>query len=330
MHKVRSALLALAVVGLGSVPAGSQARELPAPREVTVRVAPSGVKAPDALRSARYRLTLQAPRRVPALLQLVKPDRGYTRAEFRADVRRRGGVSDRRIMSHLRFFGGAELRAGQTGALWETLYAGRYWLMGVAARPGGQSIHTIRVHGTPSPRSFPRVSAEATGTESGLRLSRTAPESGRMLIRNANNDVEALTLVPLTEGTTYADFIHWLRRPHGRMPLRLRGIRSTALLSPDAGYVLRYRLRPGDYVVTSLGELQAAGPAAGPRQFFHPLTVEAASSARAARARSPRLTEGFQRTPAATRHLGRWLADDPRNVASPLAHALVARMLGRQ
>ena len=325
MHKVSCALLTVALVGLGTVPAGSlaQARDLPAPRQITVRMAPSGVQAPDALAAGRYQLNVRTARHLPGLLQLVKPDRGYTRADLRADERRgRRGIN--RIQANLRFFGGTEVRAGGSGALWETLYAGRYWLAGFG--PGGFSVKTVHVHGTPSPSAFPRVSAEATGTDKGLRLSRTAPQAGRMLVRNVSNEIDALFLLPLKKGTTYADFLRWLRRPNEDMPVRFRGARSTAALSPDAGYVLRYRLQAGDYVVISISSLMGLGPGSGPRQLFRPLTVRPRTGAKSARMAGTRGTEGFKSSPAAARRIERWLVTEDRKV-SLLADRLVAGAL---
>lgn len=315
MHRTRSSLLAAALaglVGLGTVPAVSlaQAQGLPAPREVTVRLSPTGVRAPDSLAAGRYLLNVQAPPHVPGFVQLVKPDRGYTLADLRADSRRPGPGGEQRILQSLRFFGGAEVRAGRSGALFETLYAGRYWLVGFAARPGGLSIKVVHVHGAPTMSSFPEVSAEATGTDKGLRLTRTAPRAGRMLIRNIRNmsmDFDALTLLPLKKGVTYADFLRWVRKPNGDVPVRFRAARSTSLLSPDAGYVLRYRLHPGDYVVISLSSLMAPS---GPRplhRLFRPLTVVGGAGAGSARAAAAAGTEGFQKAPEVARSIERWM-----------------------
>ena len=49
------------------------------------------------------------------------------------------------------------LVGGSPGVLWETLYAGRYWLLGVTFHPGF-AITAVHVHGTPQPSRFPRVS----------------------------------------------------------------------------------------------------------------------------------------------------------------------------
>lgn len=325
MHKVRCSLLAVTVVALGTLPAASlaQARGLPEPRQLTVRLSPSGVRAPDVLAAGRYRLNVRAPLHAPAVLQLVKPDREYTRADLRADGRRGTRAAARRIRANIRFFGGAEVRAGSSGALWETLYAGRYWMVGFGAGRRGFSIKTVHVHGTPTLSSFPRVSAEATGTRKGLRLTRTTSQTGRMLIRNMSSRIDALVLLPLKKGVTYADFLRSLRNPDRAPPVRFRGARSTATLSPDAGYVLRYRLHPGNYVVLSISSLIAATGPHSLRRLFRPLTVLRHPGADSARTSVARGFEGFEGTPSVGRRIEHWLSTKDRD-RTPLVERLAA------
>ncbi|MDQ4085415.1 MAG: hypothetical protein M3165_06305 [Actinomycetota bacterium] len=305
MHAARRSVVATvaALAGLGMVPAASVAQDAPAPASARVRMSVHGVHAPGTLTAARYHLEVAAPRRFPGMLQLVKPDRGYTRAEFRADLRRQGwpggSAARRRLSTNLRYFGGAVVPATRTGSLWETLYAGRYWLIAPALVPGGSAITTVRVHGTPAPSRFPRVSAHVTGTDTGLRLERRIPRAGRMLIRNTGTDLDAQFLVPLRGDATYADFLRWVRHPRrAPMPLRFRGARFTAALSPEASYVLRYRLHPGTYVVVSLSSLRADRL----RQVFQPLTVPAGARRSTG---SPR-AEGLRPAPGLTRRIQQW------------------------
>jgi hypothetical protein len=249
---VGCSLLAVLVGGAGVVPAASlvQAGDLPAPRPLNVRLSAAGVHAPDSLAAGRYRIEIRQPSRTLGSVTLVKPDRGYSRADFRADNRRQGPASNRRIRQNLRFFGGVELGRGGTGVLWETLYAGRYWLLGVTER--GLAIKTVRVHGFPSASTFPRVTAEATSFDQSLQLTRHIPRAGRILIRNNSHRLDALLLLPLKEGVSYVEFLRWLRHPDRRPPFAPRGLKVTAPLSARAGYVLRYRLRPGRYVAMGL------------------------------------------------------------------------------
>jgi hypothetical protein len=269
-----------ALVGAGLMPvAGSvQAADAPAPRRLTVTVAKSGVRAPDSLAAGRYRMEVRVPGRARGLLVLVKPDAGYTRADLRRDSRRGGREATRRIWTSVRFFGGVEVGPQSSGVLWETLYAGRYWLVGFnAGRPRAELIETVRVHGSPFASSFPRVTAEAaTSTPGALRLSRRAPRAGRILISNQSSHMDALFLLPLRRGADYGDFLRSLRQPRRPAPVRFRGLRQTMLLSPDAQFVLRYRLRPGNYVVMGVegfGALFTGRTGPRVRQVIRPLTV---------------------------------------------------------
>jgi hypothetical protein len=270
MRVVRSSLVVTVLLGASLVPASSvaQANHLPAPRDLAVRLTPDGVRAPDTVRAGRYRLEVRAPRRAFATLMLVKPDRGFTRADLRHGS---GNIGQR-----LRFFGGLTLRPGQTGVMWETLYAGRYWLVSeTAGRRLRQRIQTIRVHGVPSLSRFPRVSAEAFNRDNGARITSRIPQAGRMLIRNTSHRLDAMVLLPLKDGFTYRDFLVWVRRDgEGESPLRMLGFRMTGFTSAHVGYVLRYRLRPGNWVVTDPRTLFGFGRQRDRlRQAFRPLRV---------------------------------------------------------
>jgi len=135
------------------------------------------------------------------------------------------------------------------------------------------------------------------------------------------------SLWPLREGTTYADFLHWTRHPTGEMPIRFRGARSTGTLSPDAGYVLRHRLHPGDYVAMSISSLSAASGPAALRRLFRPLTVLHNAGRDSARTAVTRGTEGFEKTPAVARRMERWLVSGDRD--PPLTVELAAGSLRR-
>jgi hypothetical protein len=167
----------------------------------------------------------------------------------------------------------------------------------------GVDIKTVRVHGTPAASRFPRVSANATGTNHGLRLERQIPRTGRMLIRNNGRSADSLMLVPLRPDTTYADFVRWLRHPSGDIPLRFRGARMTASLSPNAGYVLRYQLHPAEYVVLSLSSLFSSRI----REVFQPMTVPSGRHARSAQSwQAP--GGGLRNAPALASRIERWHA----------------------
>jgi len=288
MHKVRCSALALALLATLTVVAvpGASAERLPGPRHMVVRLGTSAVHAPDSVRAGRYRIEVRTPENSPGLLMMVKPDRGYSLADLRSDVRRGTPASTRHFRRNTRYFGGVDmLNAGGTGALWETLYAGRYWMVGVTFHPGF-SVKTVHVHGVPSPSRFPHVSGSVTTTDRGLDSTRFVPQAGRMLIRNTGARLSFLVLLPLADGATYDDFIRWLRHPRRRpAPIGIRGFRSTAALSPGAGYVLRYRMRPGRYVVTDYRGLISTvrGRTTGLRRVVRPVTVRQAPARPAGR-----------------------------------------------
>jgi hypothetical protein len=251
MRAVRCLILAVALVGSSLIPAATvaQAERLAKPRDLRVRMSATGVHVRESLASGRYRIHVRAPRRGFGILVLVKPDRGYTRADLRADDRRRTRAADRRIQDNLRFFGGVQLPRGRSGVLWETLYAGRYWLVGLSNLRRDVSITTVHVHGSPFASTFPRVSAQATNGKRGIpRVTRRIPQSGRILVRNTSRRDDAMTFLRLAQGVSYPEFLRAVRRSKDGFPLILSGAMSTASLSPNAGYVLRYRLRPGRYV----------------------------------------------------------------------------------
>jgi hypothetical protein len=299
MRLVKSSLVLTALVGASLVPAGSlaQANHLPAPGDLTVRLTPKDVRAPDSVQAGRYRLEVQAPRRALASLTLVKPDRGLTLADLRHG---RGNIA-----KHVRFFGGLTLRPDQTGVMWETLYAGRYWLMSeTVGRDWRQRIETIRVHGAPSVSRFPRVAAEAFHRDNSTRITSRIPRSGRMLVRNTSPRLDAMVLLPLRDGATYRDFLVWVRSDgEGRSPLRFSGFRTTSLSSPRVGYVMRYRLRPGNWVTTDLRSLFGFGRPERLTQAFRPLHVRGGTTAG-----GPRYdANGFTSSPQQRRAVGRAL-----------------------
>jgi hypothetical protein len=302
MRVVRSSLVVTMLLGASLVPAVSlaQASPLPAPRDLNVRLTPNAVRAPNAVQAGRHRIQVRAPRGAFATLTLVKPDRGFTRADWRQG---RGSIGQR-----TRFFGGLTLHPGQTGVMWETLYAGRYWLMSeTIGRRSRERIQTIRVHGVPSPSRFPRVSAEAFNRDNGARIMSRIPRAGRMLIRNTSPRLDALVLLPLKDGFTYREFLSWVRRgSDGKSPLRMGGFRMTGFTSPSVGYVLRYRLRPGNWVVTDPRTLFGVGRQHHRlKQAFQPLRVHGGPIRANGAARNQ--ADGFTGSPRQRRTVGRAL-----------------------
>jgi hypothetical protein len=106
-------------------------------------------------------------------------------------------------------------------------------------------------------------------------MTRTLPQGGRLLIRNESRGDEGLVLMRLGGGDTYEDFVDAVRHPRTGS-VRLAELRQTLPLTGGAGYVLRYRLRAGRYVVMSLGEfgrLILGRKVRHIRELTEPLTV---------------------------------------------------------
>lgn len=295
MRVVTSSLAVTALVGASLVCTGSlaQADHLPAPSDLVVRLAPGEVRAPNSVQAGRYRIEVRAPRAAVTTLTLVKPDRGFTRTDLRQG---RGGGQP------MRYFGGVTLMPGQTGVLWETLYAGRYWLVSQTSGPRRlrQRIQTVRVHGTPSPSRFPRVSAQAFSRDNGTRITPRVPRAGRMLIRNTSRQLDAMVLLGLKDGFTYRDFLGWVRRDgEGTSPMRRLSFKMTGLTSPRVQYVLRYRLRPGNWVATDLRTLFGIGRQPDRlTQAFRPLHVHDGTNRAARPASTARYeADGFTSSP---------------------------------
>ena len=132
-----------------------------------------------------------------------------------------------------------------------------------------------------------------------------------MLIRNTGKGIDDLWLFPLVRGATYDDFVRWVRRPRVPEPFRFRGLRTTAQVSPDAGYVLRYRLRPGHYVVMdshTLNRVFLDRPVVHLRRLMRPMTVRHTAVEVAPRSR----VQGFRATGPAREATEGWLTPQAR------------------
>jgi hypothetical protein len=102
------------------------------------------------------------------------------------------------------------------------------------------------------------VSAEAFNRDNGAPITSRVPRAGQMLIRNTSHRRDAVVLLALKDGFTYRDFLTWVRRDgEGESQLRFLGFRMTAFTSARVGHVQRYRLRPGNWVVTDPGPVRS-------------------------------------------------------------------------
>ena len=99
------------------------------------------------------------------------------------------------------------------------------------------------------------------------------------------------------DGFTYRDFLSWVRRDgDGKSPLRMLGFRMTGPTSRQVGYVLRYRLHPGNRVVTEPRTLFGFGRKPDRlTQAFRPLRVHGDASRATGAARYE--ADGFTSSP---------------------------------
>jgi len=271
--RVRASVLAVTVVSAGLVPTVqvAQAESLPAPPTVRVGMSARSIRGPESLAAGRYRLQVRAPQHGFGRLQIVKPRPGYTVAQFRHDLV--GAEGFPRLRRNTRSFGGVNLHARGTGVMWETLFAGRYWLCGFTTQMQRiPNITTVHVHGIPTASRFPRVTAEATNLERrGVRITRRSiPRTGNLLVRNRSHITNDILFLRLKPGFTYVDYLRFSRSGRGGTPVGIPG-RLTQLQSPGAGFVLHYRFEPGRYVVTTIAGLFANAP--NLRRLSSPLAV---------------------------------------------------------
>ncbi|MGH8970430.1 MAG: hypothetical protein ACRDV1_10830 [Actinomycetes bacterium] len=260
---VRPSAVATAVllgVGLMGAPAASAAAA-PAPARLLVTVDHGRVHMPSSLRSARYRFVVKAVGRADGV-QLVKPDRGYTKDEFRADARRSDSRNRqvakravRHMLDNIRFFGGVNAERGDKAVFWETLYTGRYWVLTQTS----QRIREVRVHGSVRRTAMPAFDGTLRVRDGKITAApRVLPRHGKFLVRSTGTQPHQLVLMRLAPGKTAADVKKFLRRlfegdltvldEEPPMDLYAEPL-GTGVLSPGTQYVQRYTLPRGNYAV---------------------------------------------------------------------------------
>ena len=248
----------LAAAGLVAAAPAAQAHPLPEPPRVTAAVSSTGVVTmPSHLRSQRYRFVVTTnDRKDGASLQLVKPNRGYTRAEFVRDFRRSHSENQKvalaalgRISTNTRLFGGAAAEPGKNGQFYMTLYAGRYWALDPDEKlRKAADLRTIHVTGTPKPTRWPGSDATVTAVHhERFTAPKTIPAKGTMLFRNRDTEPHFVVLAKLEKGKTVADVRAFLKNPKGPFPATDQA--SSAVISPNVQYLWNYSVPKGRYVL---------------------------------------------------------------------------------
>lgn len=192
-------------------------------------------------------------------LQLVKPDRGYTKREAARDVNL--GLGKGRIPALKRFernttlVGGAYSRPGGRTVMWAELTRGRHWALDTMPTPlRAGKIRTLHVVGK---RVAGGVDADATlvadGVHSWAPRPLRIPASGRLEFRNDSNANHFLSLAKLARGKTMADVRRWIRNAQqggeAPPPIDFRQSVDTGVISGGEEMTLRFRLPPGRYVL---------------------------------------------------------------------------------
>ncbi len=243
--RIRAAVAVLAVPLALVAPPTVSAHELPAPSKVTIRVDGDDVTMPGSLRSSRYRFVVSG-----GGIQVVKVDKGYTRAEFVRDVRSESSRGFDRIMNNLRFFGGVLPDRGQRAEFWETLYTGTYWVIPVDGDLRRASdIKAVTVYGSVRATAWPGSSGVVTLHEKRIGAPEQLPRSGRLLVRNGGTDIDLMIVFRLAPGKTIDDF-------RNADPDAVEDVAvPVAVLSADTQMLWGYSLPRGNYVFAGVQSL---------------------------------------------------------------------------
>ncbi len=237
--RIRAAVAVLAVPLALVAPPTVSAHEVPAPSKVTIRVDGDDVTMPGSLRSSRYRFVVSG-----GGIQIVKVDKGYTRAEFVRDLRSESKRGMDRMMNNLRFFGGVMPDRGQSAEFWQTLYTGTYWALPAHPdrMPRASDIHVVSVYGGVRATAWPGSSGVVTLREKRIGAPAQLPRSGRLLISNGGSDIDLMIVFRLAPGKTIDDLRN--ADPEAVDDIAV----PVALLSADTQMLWKYSLRRGNYV----------------------------------------------------------------------------------
>ncbi len=243
--RIRAAVAVLAVPLALVAPPTVSAHELPAPSKVTIRVDGDDVTMPGSLRSSRYRFVVSG-----GGIQVVKVDKGYTRAEFVRDLRSDSKRAFNRTMNNLRFFGGVMPDRGQSAEFWQTLYTGTYWVLPVdGPLPRAADIKAVTVYGSVRATAWPGSSGVVTLHEKRIGAPAQLPRSGRLLVRNRGTDIDLMIVFRLAPGKTIDDLRNDDHEAVDDIAV------PVAVLSADTQMLWKYSLRPGNYVFAGIFSL---------------------------------------------------------------------------
>ncbi|MGA8992958.1 MAG: hypothetical protein WB441_01480 [Nocardioidaceae bacterium] len=192
-------------------------------------------------------------------LQLIRPHRGYTKAELAADLNAGFGgnaAAFERFEHHVTLLGGVSSSAEEKGEFWLRLRRGRYWAVDTEGDGlEASKVRTFVVTGHLAPGRARRrdVTLRAVGATTWAARPRSIPGSGVLSFRNRSSENHFVILARLEDGKTVEDFADWIEQVQQDEsldpPVEETGGLDTGVVGPGRKIALRYDLPAGDYVL---------------------------------------------------------------------------------
>jgi hypothetical protein len=262
-----AAVTALLALGSVAVPATSTAAagsygvasHQGAPH-VTVTVDGEGhVRMPARLRAGRYTFAVKGVD--VTSLQLARPVRGYTRAEFIRDYN--AAQLGRRVATFTRMgrLAGGVFAIGSAASFTTTLHPGTYFAFTDNGHLRTADVHAITVTGKDRATAFPQVTGIVRVGDTGFTAPRTMRRSGELLVRNTGTRNHQMGLLPLAPGQSLADlrdtFPTMDAQSAGRAQADIAaadesGFALSGAVGPDTSYVWAYHLPAGRYALVDV------------------------------------------------------------------------------
>lgn len=213
------------------------------------------IEMPDRLRPGVHRFVVRTSRE--AGFQIIRPRKGYTKAEALRDAARMFGAVKplRRFERNTVLMGGVNARKGEPGVMWTRLPRGRYWVLDVNdenSKP--RKVHDLRVGGDRVQGMLPAsATIRSVGEAAWAARPKAINNRGILKYRNDSTDNHFVELAKLAPGKTVADFEEWLEQlmqgNEGPPPIDFSAATSSGIIAPGKAMSMRYDLPPGKYMV---------------------------------------------------------------------------------
>jgi hypothetical protein len=190
----------------------------------------------------------------PAGFQLIRPDKGYTKAEAARDVNL--GLNGRnmralkRFERNITFVAGVNTAPGNPGVMWADLTPGRHWAVDVTPRNlKAGKLRTIRVAGEPTKGDVRGDGViRAVDENAWAKQPGRIPNQGKLTFRNDDANNHFVVMTKLRKGKTLKDVRRFLNG-EGPPPVRFQHTLDTGVVSPGEEMTMKYSLPRGRYVV---------------------------------------------------------------------------------